>query len=170
MRITSDGADKLIKQLDKEKQTLINMINERSSFVVAVTENVEDLRPEFDFNGTVEKIEKIEDRILEIKHARNEFNNVTILNSVGLTIDKALVRMAMINNQIRIFEGLANRMPKQRERDVYGRGKEIEYNYVNYEISDAKKKVDKLTFELNEIKKELNFANSTMTFEISDVE
>lgn len=170
MIITSDGADKLIKQLDKEKQVLMNKINERATYIVAVTENAEELKPDFDFKKTVEDIEKIENRILEIKHARNTFNNETVLGNIDLTIDKALVRMAMINNQIKVFENLANRLPKQRERDIYGRGKEIEYSYINYNISDAQKKVDDLTLELNEIKKELNFVNSTKTFEISDVE
>lgn len=169
MKITSDGADKLIKQLEKDRQTLLNEIRDRSTYIVAVSEDVEALRPDFNFNDVVEKIEKIENRILEIKHARNEFNNSTVLSTLGLTIDKALVRMSMINKQVGIFDSLSNRMPRQRERDVYGRSNQIEYSYINYEIADAKSKLDSLTNELTEIKKELNLANSTLTFEISDI-
>ena len=52
MKITPDGAQKLIRSLEEERKQLVNQINELSSFVVAVSEgNPEELRPKFDFYG-----------------------------------------------------------------------------------------------------------------------
>lgn len=162
--MTSDGIDKLVKKLESDKKALMDSLESRGIFIAAVTEDVENLRPQFDFTQTVTKIENIENEILTLKHARNKFNNETVLEGVGLTIDKALVRMSVINRQKSVFERLSTRMPRERVNGF--NKKEIEYSYTNYNIDDAKKKYDELTSELMQIKEALNLANSTLTIEV----
>lgn len=45
---------------------------QKSTFVAAVSEgNPEALRPPFDFTGTMEAVTKIDEKIRQIRHARN---------------------------------------------------------------------------------------------------
>ena len=63
MKITPDGAQKLIRSLEEDRHQLVEKINKLSTFVVAVSEgNPEDLRPEFDCMGTIKEIDMIDQR------------------------------------------------------------------------------------------------------------
>ena len=133
MKLTPDGAQKLIHSLEEERKQLVDQINKLALFVVAVSEgNPEELRPEFDFTATVDGIRSIDEKIRKIKHARNVFNTTTVLPEEKMTVDEALVLMATLNNNYGYFADLGNRQPKTRNRTQY-KG-EIEYTYTNYNI------------------------------------
>ena len=100
MKLTPDGAQKLIHSLEEERKQLVDQINKLSTFVVAVSEgDPEELRPEFDFSAVVDAIRSIDDRVRKIKHARNVFNTTTRLPEENLTVDEALVLMATSGKQ-----------------------------------------------------------------------
>jgi 5-bromo-4-chloroindolyl phosphate hydrolysis protein len=61
-------------------------------------------------------------------------------------------------------------MPKQREMRGVSASKDIEYSYINYNLEDAKKKLDELSAELDTIKENLNLVNSTLTINIPDMD
>jgi 5-bromo-4-chloroindolyl phosphate hydrolysis protein len=61
-------------------------------------------------------------------------------------------------------------MPKQREMRGVSDSKDIEYSYINYNLEDAKKKLDELSAELDTIKENLNLVNSTLTINIPDMD
>ena len=95
MKITPDGAQKMIHSLETQRRQLVEKMNELSTFIVAVSEgNPEDLRPEFNFTDTVNEIKMIDEKIMKIKHARNVFNTTTYLPDEQMTIDEALIMMA----------------------------------------------------------------------------
>lgn len=164
MLMTSDYAQKMIKKLEEEKSQLNANISSYSTFVVSIVEgDPEELRPEFDLKETVEKIEEIEKQILKIKHARNLFNAQTILDGTDLTIDVALIRMAILNQNYRRYVDMGNKQQKTR-RSSYGDN--VEYTYTNYDITYAKELGESMYNELLSLQEKLNLVNSTIAFEV----
>ena len=166
MKLTPDGAQKLIHSLEEDRKQLVDQINKLAIFVVAVSEgDPEELRPEFDFTVTVDAIRSIDEKIRKIKHGRNVFNTTTFLPEESITVDEALVLMATLNNNYGYFADLGNRQPKTRNRTQY-KG-DIEYTYTNYNIGEAKKLAKDMYERILEIQSKLNLVNSTYNFEIN---
>lgn len=165
MRITPDGAQKLIRSLEEERKQLIEKIDKLSTFIVAVSEgNPEDLRPEFSFTETVREIASIDEKIRKIKHSRNIFNTTTLLPEENITLDEALVLMAMLNKNYAYFVKLGNRQAKERSRNSYEN--KIEYIYTNYDIQEAKSHGKTMYERMLELQSKLNLVNSTYSFEV----
>lgn len=164
MTITPDGAQKLIHSLEEERKQIVDKMKGLATFVVAVSEgNPEGLRPEFDFAATVKEIHKVDESIRKIKHARNIFNTTTFLPEEDITVDEALILMAMLNKNYGYYMELGKRQPKERNRTFGG---EIEYTYVNYDIQEAKKYGKDMYERILEIQSKLNLINSTYSFKI----
>lgn len=168
MKITPDGAQKMIHSLETERRQLVEKMNELSTFIAAVSEgNPETLRPEFNFTDTFNDIKKIDEKIRKIKHARNVFNTTTTLPDEQMTIDEALIMMAMLNNNYRYYTKLGNAQKKRRNTSSYANN-EIEYIYTNYDIEEAKSYGKSMYDKMLEIQSKLNLVNTTYTFEIDE--
>ena len=166
MKITPDGAQKLIRSLEEDRHQLVEKINKLSTFVVAVSEgNPEDLRPEFDCMGTIKEIDMIDQKIRAIKHAKNVFNTLTYIPEEKITMDEALVLMAMLNKNYEYYTKLGNKERKERNRTGYGN--EIEYTYTNYDIQEVKTYGKSMYERMLEVQSKLNVVNSTYTFEVN---
>lgn len=163
IRVTSDGANKIVRKLEQDKVILRDKIDRLSTFVAAVTENIEEVRPEFDFMKTIEEIEEIEYKIMKIKHAKTKFNVETTMSN-GYTVGENLVRMAELNTMKNTYERLATAQPKTRMRATGN--KDIEYQYTNYKIADARKKFEEVRDEIAEIQKEINIINTSEKYMI----
>ena len=88
MKITPDGAQKLIRSLEEERQQIAGKIDKLSTFVVAVSEgNPEELRPDFNCMEAIKEIDCINEKIRKIKHSRNIFNTTTLLPEEDITLD-----------------------------------------------------------------------------------
>lgn len=168
MQYTSAEANKLLKKLNEEKVLLNNDFRNKHSFIAAVEENVEDVRPEFNLTEYFEKLEKLNSDIQKVKHAINVFNTSNTI--MGMTIDTALVYIPMLSEEKRILSGLAMGQEKERVKESYGRtSTHIEYKYANYSISEAKDRLKKVTTELSDLQLSLDCINNQEKFDI-DVE
>lgn len=137
MQYTSAEANKLLKKLNEEKVLLNNDFRNKHSFIAAVEENVEDVRPEFNLTEYFDKLEKLNSDIQKVKHAINIFNTTHFV--MNMTIDMALVYIPMLSEEKRVLSGLAMGQEKERVKESYGRtSTHIEYKYANYSISEAK--------------------------------
>lgn len=168
VRLTSDGATKLLKKLDSEKKLLETKIERCALFVAAITEDVEKARPRFDLFSTINELSQIDKKIVMIKHAKSVFNDKIILTN-GMTIGESLIHMALLEKQRRILENLVSKQPKERVNSFSRQSKDIEYQYVNYDLEGVKSLYTKVIEDISSIQQELNFLNSTETFEI-DIE
>lgn len=166
MRMTLDEAQKLIRSLEEEREQLMEKMDNLSTFVVAISEgNPEEMRPEFDFTEIVNEIQEIDKKIRKIKHARNIFNTVTSLPEEDITLDEALILMAMLNNNYRYYMKLGNRQARERVKTSL-RSQIIEYTYVNYNIEEARKYGKEMHNRMLEIQSKLNLVNSTYQFDV----
>lgn len=164
IKVTSDVANKLIKKLEQEKGILTDKISKMSTFVVAVTENYDQIKAEqeaeFKLNETISQIDEIDKKIITIRHAKSVFNNSVVMKN-GLTVGDNIVKLAILEREKGIYSGLATRQKKKRNTSL---NKDIEYVYLNYELEDAKKKYDSVYTEISEIQEELNIVNSSAEY------
>lgn len=164
IKVTSDAANKLIKKLEQEKGILTDKISKMSTFIVAITENYDQIKAEqeaeFNLNETISQIDEIDKKIITIRHAKSVFNNSVIMKN-GLTVGDNIVRLAILEKEKGIYSGLATRQKKKRNTSL---NKDIEYVYLNYDLEDAKKKYDSVYAEISEIQEELNIVNSSAEY------
>ena len=164
IKVTSDAANKLIKKLEQDKSILVDKISKMSTFVVAVTENYDQIKAEqeaeFNLNETITQIDEIDKKIITIRHAKSVFNNLTVMKN-GLTVGDNIVRLAILEREKGIYSGLATRQKKKRNTSL---NKDIEYVYLNYDLEDAKKKYDSVYAEISKIQEELNIINSSAEY------
>ena len=70
IKVTSDAANKLIKKLEQEKGILTDKISKMSTFIVAITENYDQIKAEqeaeFNLNETISQIDEIDKKIITI--------------------------------------------------------------------------------------------------------
>lgn len=164
IKVTSDAANKLIKKLEQEKGILTDKISKMSTFIVAITENYDQIKAEqeaeFNLNETISQIDEIDKKIITIRHAKSLFNNSVVMKN-GLTVGDNIIRLAILEKEKGIYSGLATRQKKKRNTSL---NKDIEYTYLNYDLEDAKKKYDSVYAEISEIQEELNIVNSSAEY------
>jgi len=162
--VTSAVANKMIKALEDQKNYLLTLEASSSVYIKAEGENVEP--PAYDYNAISEKLNRIDHQIRKIKHAINLFNTTTYLETLGITIDEALVKMAQLNQRKLQLDIMRKRLPKERPAIAYTRSNIIEYQYVNYDIDKVAADYNKLCEEITEIQLAIDTCNHTKTFEI----
>ena len=64
----------MLKKLQEQFKSMESMEAQMSTFHAAVGENVEDVRPDYEFTQYQREMEKVEEQIRALKHAINEFN------------------------------------------------------------------------------------------------
>lgn len=168
MKYTSAEAAKLLRKL-KEEQAALLLKEERSrEFVAAVGEEIESVRPVYDYQNTQELLKELERKIRVVKHAINCFNISQTVAGFEMSIDQMLVYIPQLTARKQKLANMKDRLPKQREdADGFGRTSNIiEYNYANYDISIVEKEYAAASDELARAQTALDVVNNTATMEI----
>lgn len=165
MKLTSAEANKLLRSLNEEHETLINIEDNAKTFVAATIENIEDVRPEYDYADTRAKLMDVEARIRRVKHAINVFNSTTIVPGFDMTIDEMLVYIPQLTQRKWRLASMANMLPKNRERSQ-GQSGVIDYRYANYDVHEAGVDAKAASDLLAKAQTALDLVNTTQTMEI----
>ncbi len=167
MEYTSSEANKLLKKLTQDYNDLINIERQTRSFVAASGEDIESVRPKYDFDNMQEAIYDAQMKIRKVKHAINVFNTSTYLSEYNMTIDEALFMVPILKERVSALLGMKNALPKTRER-TYGQGLNptIDYKYANYDIQLAANEYEVQSNILTGIQNDLEHINSTVKFNI----
>ena len=115
MLYTSAEAAKLLRKLNEEKIFLENNERQSSTFKAAITENIEDARPVYDYEKTQNEINEIEAKIRKVKHAINKFNLEQEVPGFNMTIDQILVYIPQLTAKRSRLSIMKERLEKQRE-------------------------------------------------------
>ncbi|MBO4327752.1 MAG: hypothetical protein J5950_10815 [Clostridia bacterium] len=164
MKYTSSEAAKLLRKLNEEHDTLEMTESTAGTFIVAAGEDVESLRPEYDYERTQEELRAIEEKIVKIKHALNVFNASNKLPGYDITVDQALVIMPQLTRRRNRLDTMRRRLPKTRE--TMRSGNIIDYCLTNYDPKQAQKDFEKASEELAALQTALDLFNTTVSFEI----
>ena len=97
MKYTSAEAAKLIKSLNEQRSALATEIIKKSTFPAAMGEDPETVRPEFNLTEALRTLDKLEERIRQVKHELNIFNATTVIPEIEMTIDQVLIYIPQLS-------------------------------------------------------------------------
>ena len=97
--MTSTQAAKLLRQLNEQHKALRGIEEQAKSFCASLDEDIESVRPEYDYTDMQEQLAEVERKIRKLKHTINVFNTTTIIPEFGITIDEMLVYLPQLNTR-----------------------------------------------------------------------
>lgn len=167
MKYTSSEANKLLKKLNDEKRMLLDGEGRSSAFNCALGEDVESVRPEYNYGEVCNKLSELNAKIRKVKHLINIFNSSTVIEGFDMTIDEMLIYIPQLTEEKNRLFGLSSRLPKER-RSVggYGANTVIDYTYANYDVSKAEADYSTISDLLSRAQTALDVANNSKTIEI----
>lgn len=169
MKMTSAYANKLLKQLEEEKNYWTNLESTSCLYTAAIGE--EAVIPEYDYKEVAEHIEEIDRKVCVIKHAVN-LSNITgtvVLSEGEMSVDTVLVRMAQLNKRKQSLDFMRKQQPKTRLQSgsYSGRGLAPEYQYINYDRELIKEEFERISAQIMEMQMALDRHNQTVEFEVA---
>lgn len=165
MKYTSAEANKLLKALETKRETLLRKEEKSSKFTISVGEDIEEVRPEYDFLGTQAEVAEVNAKIRAVKHAISVFNTTHTVPGFGdMTIDQALVYLPQLSGQVRKLRNMAIALPRER-KELY-RSNLVEYDIANYDPEEAAREFEAKQEELSSLQLALDAANTGATMEI----
>ena len=162
MKLTSDTANKTIKNLQAEMDAVLAYESQSRTYSHGPTENP--IVPAYDFNETETKLDAIRGKIAVLKHAVNRFNMETIVPGLNITVDEALGRMAWLHSQKKRLYNMLQ-IPETGRQRAYG-GREPDITHRNFDPVPVKARYDEVCQELMDVQQAINIANLTVTFEV----
>lgn len=168
IRMTSAEAAKLLRKLNEELDNVLLMERQSSVFSAALGEDVESVRPAYDYGMVQNQIESLETRIRQVKHAVSSFNLAQeVPGFEGMTIDQMLVYIPQLSRRKDKLSLMQQRLPKQRDRVSLARGSQIiDYSYANYDLEAVKADYQKVSEELSRAQTALDLVNTTAQLDI----
>ena len=135
MKYTSAQANKLLKKLNDEYSALLDKEQRSRDFRAAMGEDIESVRPAYDYAKTQARLEELEGTIRRLKHAINRFNTTQVVDGFGITIDEMLVYIPQLTKRKSKLLEMKSRLPKERVEEQYGRQSNIiDYTYTNWRL------------------------------------
>lgn len=99
MNYTSAQANKLLKKLMEERDSILSTERQSRTFVAATTEKLEDARPEYDYAGTQKRLSEVEANIRTVKHCISIFNTTHVVEEFDMTVDQLLVYIPQLSDR-----------------------------------------------------------------------
>ncbi|MBR5948394.1 MAG: hypothetical protein IKZ82_07080 [Clostridia bacterium] len=165
MNYTSAEAAKLLKALNEQHEMLISKERQSSSFIAALSEDIESVRPDYDYESTKSQLEEIERKIRAVKHAVNVFNTTHKVPGFDMTIDEVLVYMPQLSLRKRRLYPMADALPKKREQGGM-QSNIIDYRYTNYDVAQVEADMTAAGDLLARLQNALDIVNTTEKMEI----
>ncbi|MFR7933411.1 MAG: hypothetical protein ACLU3R_04590, partial [Acutalibacteraceae bacterium] len=164
-KYTSAEAGKLLKKLNDERASILLREENGKEFLAAVGEDIESVRPDYNFATTQVALNEIETKIRKVKHALNVFNSTTVIPEFGMTIDEMLVYIPQLTMRKDKLARMKDRLPKVREQTRVN-SSILDYRYLNYGVDEAAAEYDKISDTLSKAQNALDAANMNQTLEI----
>ena len=154
--------------MNDQHDAMLKMENKSREFVAAIQEDVEAVRPVYDYAVRQRELAETEGSIRALKHAINTFNLSQEVPGFGMTIDQMLVYIPQLTARKKKLDAMRGRLPKERVKETFGRGTSIiEYDYANYDIAAVEADYVKTVDELSAVQNALDQVNSTVLFEVA---
>ena len=169
MKYTSAEVAKLLRLLNEKHAGIRELERKSAVFTAAIEENIEDVRPEYDYKDIQSQLAELEEKIRVVKHLINSFNLVTTVPGYDMTVDQMLVYIPQLSEKKRKLSEMACRIPRERVSSGYGKKAIVEYEYANYNIPEVRAELLAVTDELSRAQTALDVVNNSMSFEI-DIE
>ncbi|MCH5315188.1 MAG: hypothetical protein J1E81_04690 [Eubacterium sp.] len=167
MKFTSSAANKELRKLNEKLSKLQSLEEQYSVFTVEKSEDVEAVRPAFNFEENYRELTEVIEKIRTTKHAIKLFNATTVVGSTKLTIDEILLMLPILQERKRMLSNLSLKMPKERHISRINRASNfIEYDIINFDSSFVKNECEKIENLINDYQLQLDVTNNTVEFDI----
>lgn len=167
MKMTSAQAAKLLRQWNESLKALQRREENTKTFLASLGEDIESVRPEYDYAAMQAEQAAIEANIRKLKHTLNVFNTTTIIPEFEMTIDQMLIYLPQLTNRLEKLSRMKELLPKQRENALYSRNSAIiDYRYANYDVQTVEKDYEVLAETLAKAQTALDYINNTMLLEV----
>ena len=165
MKCTSAEAGKMMRKLLEEKSSIEMREHNGKEFLAAVGEDLESVRPEYDFAKTQSALAEVERKIRKLKHALNVFNSTTVIPEFDMTIDEMLVYIPQLTARKNKLSSMKDKLPKVREQNRMN-SSILDYRYLNYDVNEVAAEYEKAADTLAKAQNALDAVNMTMTLDI----
>ena len=115
-KMTSAQAAKELRKLNDQHDALLARENKSREFVAAIQEDVEKIRPEYDYAGIQDELDRMERRIRALKHAINTFNLFQEVPGFGMTIDQMLVYIPQLTARKKKLDYMRKKLPREKPK------------------------------------------------------
>lgn len=160
-------AAKQLRKLNDQRDALLAMEKKAKTFTAAIQEDIESVRPAYDYKATQDALLEIEAKIRKLKHTLNCFNSTYVIPGFDMTIDQMLIYIPQLTARKKKLDSMRSKLPKERVREVFNRGSNIiEYSYSNYDIRQTEDDYNAVSDELARAQTALDTANATVFFEM----
>lgn len=163
MKLTSAGANKMIKALNEDLEGLLKKEETESTTTYGINE--EPLPTDYDFARMQQQMDALNQKIAVLRHAVNVFNTTTVLEEFGFTIDEALVRMAMLTKKKQRLARMKEVPPLVRTSPSYG-SNTPELTRRNYDAEQVEQEYRRVSDQLTALQLTLDRANLLSEFEV----
>ena len=164
MKLTSKDANKLLKQLSSELESLKTKEANGMTFVAATIEDPEKVRPDYNYGNMQNMISQIERKIIRIKHAINRFNIETKVPGFDMSIDEMLVYIPQLYERRQKLSRMKD-LPKMTRSLQHG-SNIIDYTYINFDSDTVAEDFKNVEAELARAQIALDKVNISETFEV----
>lgn len=165
MKCTSAEAGKMMRKLLEEKSSIQMREYNGKEFLAAVGEDLEAVRPEYDFAKTQSALAEVERKIRKLKHALNVFNSTTVISEFDMTIDEMLVFIPQLTARKGDLARMKDKLPKVREQSC-SNSTILDYRYLNYDVEEVAAEFDRVADTLAKAQNALDAVNMTKTLDI----
>ncbi len=167
MKMTSAEANKLLKKWNEEYTAILAREERSKCFLAAMGEDVESLRPVYDYCATQDTLRNLETRIRRLKHTINVFNVTHTVDGFSMTIDEMLVFIPQLTKLKNKLAKMKEKLPKERVEESYGRMRNIiDYSYINYPLGMVELDFEKVSATLSGAQIALDLINNSEKMEV----
>lgn len=165
MKYTSAEANKLFRKLNDDLSSIMVREQGGKEFLAAVGEDLESVRPDYDFAKTQSALAEVESKIRKLKHALNVFNSTMVVPGFDMTIDEMLVYIPQLTAKKNKLSSIKDKLPKVREQSRTN-SSILDYRYLNYDVAEVATEYEKVADTLAKAQNALDAVNMSMTLDI----
>lgn len=163
IKITSDSANKMIRELNQQLRILDVKSKKCSTFISTIKYKEVD-RPKFSLEEATEEMYRLEQKIITLRSAIHSFNVDYVLEN-GMTVDAALLNLNYLQKVKDNFASLMETVDGKR-KVTSSVSHKAEYYFINFDMKYVEEMYNKTCDTIVNLQSLINKANVIVEFEV----